>query len=57
MTKEKIREVLASGGLSLLFAPKDKPRDEQQDRPPERGNGDRQSGEDSAGRAKARTVG
>jgi len=57
MTKQEFREILASGGLSLLFAPKDKRRDEKQAQPPERGNGGRQGEEDPARRPKARTAG
>jgi len=57
MTRQEIREVLASAGLSLLFAPKDKQRDKQQDETPDRGNGSNQSGGDPARPPKARAAG
>jgi len=60
MTKQEIREILASGGLSLLFSPKDKRRDEKHEgheAPRARGNGSQRTVEDPPRSPKSRAAG
>ncbi len=60
MTRQQIREVLASGGLSLLFAPKDSDRRTQdQTQHPQHGRptAERRGVEEPTAEPKARAAG